>query len=72
MPGFLSVNVCSSNLDFCPLPTPRGPLTLYRLTSYVKRLGFGNVRLNFDTATMKAIRDAEKFGKLSTKPETKF
>ena len=26
VPGFLSVNVCSSNLDFCPLPTPRGPL----------------------------------------------
>ena len=26
VPGFLSVNVCSSNLDFCPLLSPRGPL----------------------------------------------
>ena len=72
VPGFLSVSVCSSNLDFRPFPFPRGPLALYRLTSYVKRLGFGNVRLNFDTATMKAIRDAEKFGQISPKPETKF
>ena len=26
VPGFLSVNVCSSNLDFCPLHSPWGPL----------------------------------------------